>query len=234
MSSLANTKTIDKNKIKTSRIYTAFTSLSTPKHENISHIKRQTTDIPDGLQDISSASSVTSHYQVITICNTLPSILKCQNRQHFLILHRVTYGISDWTSENECILKSKCLEMNKNDEFNCTGSNICVFYPNERSLNSCQTIKSNLTQIQIACVSLTNLKKYLINNKNLIQMEYNTDLFDLTKTTSTNSINTTTYDMDKKFKNESGFFNFNISTIRPYHKVFTFATPITFINNSNS
>ena len=101
-----------------------------------------------------STGSLTSHYQVITICNTLPSILKCQNRQHFLILHRVIYGISDPNAQNQCMPQVSCLQVDEIDEFNCTGSNICVFYPTDRYLFNCLHKKSNLTQIHITCVNL--------------------------------------------------------------------------------
>lgn len=100
---------------------------------------------------------MTSHYQVITICNTLPSILKCQNREHFLILHKVVYGISEFRSEGDCVPKTNCMQtFNDKDEFNCTGSNICVFYPSDRYLVECDQLKSNFTQIQTACVNLGN------------------------------------------------------------------------------
>ncbi len=106
---------------------------------------------------------MTSHYQVISICNTLPSILKCQNRQHFLILHRVLYGVSDAKARNQCFPRTECTLIDDKDEFNCTGSNICVFYPNERHLRSCRQIKSNLTQIHITCVSLSKSIEILIS-----------------------------------------------------------------------
>ena len=97
---------------------------------------------------------VANHYQVITICNTLPSILKCQNRQHFLILHKIIYGISESRSQTNCDMSTQCMQVDEKDEFNCTGSNVCVIYPIDRYLRACDFVKSNLTQIHLTCVKL--------------------------------------------------------------------------------
>jgi hypothetical protein len=117
-------------------------------------------------------------YQIITICNTLPSILKCQNQHHFLILFRIFYGLSHPNNDqfynsrpqlnpNQCSPQSNCFEIEHRDEFNCTGSNICIFYPTyDRALESCYQIKSNLTQIHITCVDLSFLKKYYRHRNN--------------------------------------------------------------------
>lgn len=101
--------------------------------------------------------SLTNHYQVITICNSLPSLLKCQNPNHFLILHRVIYGVSDHNELNECIPRAECMHTDESDdEYNCTGSNTCLIYPFERYLESCDDVQANLTQIHITCVNLSN------------------------------------------------------------------------------
>jgi hypothetical protein len=116
-----------------------------------------------GSSSSNNHNALANHYQVITICNSLPSILKCQNRQHFLILHRVIYGLSNTTSyygPGACIPQTACMQVDESDQFNCTGSNICVFYPIDRSLNTCRNLESNLTQIHITCVSLMHFKRY--------------------------------------------------------------------------
>jgi hypothetical protein len=112
---------------------------------------------------VETSSALTSHYQVITICNTLPSILKCQNKQNFLILHRVIYGISDYRELNECVAKVDCLKNDERDEFNCTGLNTCVFYPYDRYLHTCHSAKSNLTQIHITCVNLCKFENLVLS-----------------------------------------------------------------------
>ena len=111
---------------------------------------------------IKKKGALTNHYQVISVCNTLPSILKCQNRQHFLILHRVIYGISDYREIDECSPIVDCLKTDERDEFNCTGTNTCIFYPYDRYLHNCRGIKSNLTQIHITCVNLSNYESIFI------------------------------------------------------------------------
>ena len=129
---------------------------------------------------------MTNHYQVITICNTLPSILKCQNRQHFLILHRAIYGISDAKQQNICAPKVTCMQIDEKDEFNCTGSNICVFYPTDRYLRICNRVKSNLTQIHITCVNLGHLKKYYLEkNRKFDQKAFDNKLKEANALTNT-------------------------------------------------
>jgi hypothetical protein len=72
------------------------------------------------------------------------------------------YGISDYKYPTQCTPEAACMQMDERDEFNCTGSNICVFYPADRYLQLCQEIQSNLTQIHITCVNIAHLKKYFI------------------------------------------------------------------------
>lgn len=189
---------------------------------------RQTSDSSESIKDVTLENGWSSHYQVITICNTLPSILKCQNRQHYLILHRVSYGLSDDFTKDDCVTKSNCMDSEKIDEFNCTGSNICVFYPKERVLNNCQLVKSNLTQLEIACVNLSNLKKYLLNRQHGSQ-EQNVYSDQTASTLIPELFNFTTNNY--KTFNEA---KYNRSTIKPFNKIFTFATPITFLTTNSS
>lgn len=126
---------------------------------------------------------------MITICNSLPSILKCQNRQHFLILHRVIYGLSNTSGLNgasSCLPQSTCMQVDERDQFNCTGSNICVFYPIDRSLSGCKNIESNLTQIHITCVSLIHFKRYFtqLNKKFDFIPNKTNEIFDYVNSTS--------------------------------------------------
>lgn len=189
---------------------------------------RQTSDSLESIQDITTEQGWTSHYQVITICNTLPSILKCQNRQHFLILHRVSYGLSDGTVKDDCVAKSTCMDNEKNDEFNCTGSNICVFYPKERTLNNCQLVKSNLTQIEIACVNSSNLKKYLVNKQHNYQEQ------NIYSDQTTSSITPELFNFTTRTYLTFNEAKINRSTMKPFNKIFTFATPITFLTTNSS
>ena len=214
--------------IETRTITSVLTSTKFAKKTTIFVKTRQTSDLSESIQDITFEQGWTSHYQVITICNTLPSILKCQNRQHYLILHRVSYGISDGNIKDDCVPKQNCIDTEKIDEFNCTGSNICVFYPKDRNLKNCHLQRSNFTQIEIACVNLSNLQKYLINKQNNFQ-EQNIYSDQLTSTPIPELFNFTT----KTYVsfNEA---KINRSTIRPFNKIFTFATPITFLTANSS
>jgi hypothetical protein len=83
------------------------------------------------------------------------------------------YGISDYKYPTQCTPETACMQMDERDEFNCTGSNICVFYPADRYLQLCQDLQSNLTQIHITCVNIAHLKKYFIQkNKKWDQKEF--------------------------------------------------------------
>lgn len=97
-----------------------------------------------------------SQYQIVTLCNSQPSIVKCQNTQHYLIVHRALLGIS---STDECTPNPSCMqEYYERDDntFSCTGSKVCILYPSRDSisLNACHSHKSNLTQLHITCASL--------------------------------------------------------------------------------
>ena len=135
--------------------------------------------------------TLANHYQVITICNSLPSILKCQNRQHFLILHRVIYGLSNTSGHSghgTCIPQTSCMQVDESDQFNCTGSNICVFYPIDRSLSICRNLESNLTQIHITCVSLLHFKRYYNQiNKKIDTLDQNRTVSDNLNKSYTNN-----------------------------------------------
>jgi hypothetical protein len=114
---------------------------------------------------------LSNHYQIITICNSLPSILKCQNKHHLLILERVIYSVSNLTNTVDaltCTPQVKCMQIDEQDQFNCTGSNICVFYPRNRPLAKCNNIQSNLTQLHITCVNLVNFKRYYSRKYNTL------------------------------------------------------------------
>ena len=66
------------------------------------------------------------------------------------------------------------MQIDESDQFNCTGSNICVFYPIDRSLSICHNLESNLTQIHITCVSLMHFKRYYNQlNKKLNESDRN-------------------------------------------------------------
>jgi hypothetical protein len=109
-----------------------------------------------------SASATNSQYQVITLCNTQPSILKCHNKLHYLIIHRALIGISNttaWSEQEECRPQPNCMQEfyeQADSTFECTGSKICVVYPNTNSISvdACSGYKSNLTQLHITCASL--------------------------------------------------------------------------------
>ena len=99
-----------------------------------------------------------SNYQILTICDQFPTILKCSNKQHYLMIQKIIYGLSP---RGECSLLTKTDDCTSLEiaspiynDFNCTGSNICLFYPEVKVLNFCQHAKSNLTQIHLTCVNL--------------------------------------------------------------------------------
>ena len=79
-------------------------------------------------------------------------------------MHRVIHGISDSRDKSECSFKTSCYQVDENDYYNCTGSNMCVFNPIDRYLHTCEQVKSNLTQVHITCVSLSNIIIYLYKN----------------------------------------------------------------------
>lgn len=91
-----------------------------------------------------------------------------------------------------CTPQARCMQVDETDHFNCTGSNICVFYPIDRSLSLCRNKESNLTQIHITCVSLTNYKRYYI------QKYLNSDNLPATPNITNEILNTTRpYDSSK-------------------------------------
>lgn len=119
--------------------------------------------------------TVGSQYQIVTICNTRPSILKCQDKGHFLIIHRALFGVSDGTQTGtgKCTPRPTCLQEYYPREpeqlFECTGSKFCVFYPstNRLALARCQNLTSNLTQLHLTCASLGDLNKYIQATTNI-------------------------------------------------------------------
>lgn len=60
-----------------------------------------------------------------------------------------------------------CLTTQVKDESNCTGSNICIFYPIIKQVTSCQNVSSNLTQIYLTCVNLSSYYCLLFKYKGI-------------------------------------------------------------------
>ncbi len=108
---------------------------------------------------LNSSSALKNKFQIITLCNTQPSILKCQNKLHFLIINRVMTGLSETNDQEECKPQLKCIQEifePTESTFDCTGSKACIVYPSNSSIsiNSCNGYKSNLIQLHITCASL--------------------------------------------------------------------------------
>ena len=126
--------------------------------------------IKNGLKTISNMSDIiitlltsfkhsdlkrNNSFQEITICNALPSILKCQNKRHLLFIKKVIYGISSPSGIiNKCLINSSCRTVYNEDKINCSGLNYCVIESNHEILEDCYQIKSNLTRIFVSCISL--------------------------------------------------------------------------------
>ncbi len=76
-------------------------------------------------------------------------------------------GLSALGDNDQCLpsktKKENCV-VESSQSYNCTGSNICLYYPEIRELKFCRnfsTITSNLTQIYLTCVNLSTYLDFL-------------------------------------------------------------------------
>jgi hypothetical protein len=92
-------------------------------------------------------------------------VLRCQNQDHFLIIHRALFGVSEWDprSRVDSLCTQELFPAREQRLFACTGSKLCVFSPRTAAppLSACHNATANLTLLHVACAGREQLGLYV-------------------------------------------------------------------------